>query len=577
MNNLTTPTRSAQLAATQPKPLAIIPLDDRMVNYECLALLGQAAGYEVLLPPKDWLGTPWRSGQMDRLIAWLRETAPRAACVIVAVDTLGYGGLVNSRRSTDAVETVLARLQALREIKQENPSLTLLAYNILMRITRSNNPEEEKAYWGTWGARMFRLSVLEDRRAMVASTPDEAAEIAKLRAEIPAELVSDYLTGRARNHTINRAMIEWTAEGVFDYLIIPQDDTVDYGWNIDEARGLRALIRQLRLVDRVSVYPGTDEIDMLLLARYAVRQASFQPRFWTRYSSVRHGQVITSFEDRPMEEVIKAHLGPLEGVLANEAAEADIHLYVNAPAEVQGNGPDQYVLSLDEKHGQGLPVPVQEAIAAYRRSPSIPNTLREMHTPQRNVAEFARSLAQAVAAGKSCAVVDVAYVNSGDRALGDLLCQGVEIAQLADYAGWNTAGNTLGTVLAQSVIRHLQRQLGCSLEALAAHAQFLFLRFVEDYLYMSQIRSQIMLEELPLLGLEPTLGKIGPAEGQVIEIVKARLGQAAAALARDHFVGRRLAGGETAITIDDLTIERLWLPWGRLFDLAVEMHIDYHP
>ena len=84
-----------------PQPtIAVIPLDDRAVNYECLALLGQAAGCQMLLPPKAWLGTPWRTGQMDRLGAWLHDVAPTADALIVALDTLGYGGLVDSRRST---------------------------------------------------------------------------------------------------------------------------------------------------------------------------------------------------------------------------------------------------------------------------------------------------------------------------------------------------------------------------------------------------------------------------------------------------------------------------------------------
>ena len=87
--------------------IAIIPLDDRSVNYECLRLLGEAAGCDVLLPPKAWLGTSQRTGDMARLSAWLLEQAPRADALIVAIDTLGYGGLVNSRRSTDSSESVL--------------------------------------------------------------------------------------------------------------------------------------------------------------------------------------------------------------------------------------------------------------------------------------------------------------------------------------------------------------------------------------------------------------------------------------------------------------------------------------
>ena len=114
-----------------PQPtIAVIPLDDRAVNYECLALLGQAAGSRMIMPPKAWLGTPWRTGQMERLGAWLREVAPGADALIVALDTLGYGGLVDSRRSTASLETVLARLHLLRELKDAQPDLKIAGVSV---------------------------------------------------------------------------------------------------------------------------------------------------------------------------------------------------------------------------------------------------------------------------------------------------------------------------------------------------------------------------------------------------------------------------------------------------------------
>lgn len=103
----------------------------------------------------------------------------------------------------------------------------------------------------------------------------------------------------------------------------------------------------------------------------------------------------------------------------------------------------------------------------------------------------------------------MAFVNAGDKALGDLLVRLPEVSRLAAYGGWNTAGNTLGCVLSQAVIRHLQVQLGASAVALVAHVRFLFLRIVEDYLFMAQLRSQIAVQALPAIGLPITLGNLG--------------------------------------------------------------------
>ena len=557
------------------KPIILIlPLDDRSVNYECLLMLGEAASLTVRMPPKAWLGTPWRAGDMDRLAGWLAENAPVADALIVAIDTLGYGGLVNSRRSTDSTETVLQRLQLLHDIKQTQPQTAVLAFNVLMRITRGNDAEEEKAYWADYGARIFRLSYLEDRAAMAVGAPQEAEEMRALREEIPPAILEDFLAGRARNHTVNRRMVEWTAAGVFDYLIIPQDDTVDYGWNIAESRQLRRYVNELGVSGRVSIYPGTDETAMLLLARYAAQCAGFAPRVRLRYSGSGSEQVITAYEDRPMTEMVKAHLGPLAGTVT-ESQDANIFLYVNAPAEVQGNGPEQWVLTLTDDQLAALPAASQNALTVYRSYSNGAATLREMYTVRRDLPEFVRSLADDLAAGQSCAVVDVAFVNAGDLMLGELLMRLPELSQLAAYGGWNTAGNTLGCVLAQAVVRHLQKLHGASPEALAAHARFLFLRLVEDSLFMARIRTQIAVEDLPSLGLPITLGSVGEHAEIVRRRVDRRLGEAAAALAAERFAGQRIASDNAQIVLEALALKGIALPWGRLFDLTMEVDARY--
>jgi len=556
--------------------IPILPLDDRAVNYECLQMLGEAAGFAVRLPPKAWLGTPWRVGDTPRLHDWLLEQAPHADALIVAVDTLGYGGLVNSRRSTDSLETVMARLACLREIKLAQPQTTLLAFNVLMRITRGNDAEEEKAYWADYGARIFRLSYLEDRAAMAVGAAAEAEEIAALRREIPPELLEDFLAGRARNHAVNRTMIDWAAAGVFDYLIIPQDDTVDYGWNIAESRRLRRYVSEIGAAQRVSIYPGTDETAMLLLARYAARRAGFTPRVRLRYSGSTSDQVITAYEDRPMTEMVKAHLGPLAGVVS-DAPDADIVLYLNAPAEVQGNGPEQWALALSDAQIAALPAASQAALAAYRQQSNGAATLREMFTVRRDLPEFVRSLRAEVEAGRTCAVVDVAFVNAGDLALGELLEQMPALSQLAAYGGWNTAGNTLGCVLAHAVIRHVQKLRGATPEALAAHVRFLFLRLVEDDLFMGRLRTQIAVEDLPALGLPITLGSVGEHAETVRAIVERKLSAAATQLAQARFVGQCVQAVNTAIVLDSLALTDVDLPWGRLFDLTTDVEAHYAP
>ena len=92
---------------------------------------------------------------------------------------------------------MLARSEFLRAIKEKQPETTILAFNVLMRITRGNDAEEEKAYWADWGVGFSHLH-LEDRANMAVSAPEEAEELAALRAEVPQHVLDDYLAGRAQ-------------------------------------------------------------------------------------------------------------------------------------------------------------------------------------------------------------------------------------------------------------------------------------------------------------------------------------------------------------------------------------------
>src|SRR5690606_27496591 len=83
----------------------------------------------------------------------------------------------------------------------------------------------------------------------------------------------------------------------------------------------------------------------------------------------------------------------------------------------------------------------------------------------------------------------------------------------------------------------------------AAHLRFLFLRLVEDYLFMARVRTQIAVTDLPPLGLPITLGSVGEQAGTVRDLVEAQLG-AAAGLSDTRFARQRIGAGDTAIVLE---------------------------
>jgi hypothetical protein len=540
------------------KRLACLPLDDRPVNYDYPRELAALAGFAILLPPRDYLGNPWRASRHAELVDWLEKAASQADALLVAVDTLGYGGLIPSRTSTESAEAVLAHLSVLKDLKARQPDLLILAYSVILRISRADSAEEEKAYWADYGSRMFRLSYLEHKSGQGEASDDEVAECQGLRVQIPEHIYADYLLGRKRNHTVNRAMLDWLAEGVFDYLILPQDDTADYGWNIAEARALQAAIRQRGLSDRAITYPGADETASLLLARYACRQSGFAPRVWPRYSSLQGAQTITSYEDRPMHEMLKAHLAPLGGCLAESPEQADLLLFVNAPAEGQGVA-DLQVLVARELAEPDWAVPVKQD--KYYRL-----TRREMTTPYRSIEEFVRAIGVALESRLPVALADVAFVNGSDLLLGQRLLQAQLAPRLAAYAGWNTAGNTLGTVLAQAVLAILMQRGTPTHEQQGAQAAFLFRRYLDDYFYQAVERTHLMFEDLPALGLAPGMERLPDEDLEAVTMrLRKRLSAAAGEL-RDCFVQAGL--------VRDVSISKIGLPWQRLFEIAFDVQVE---
>jgi hypothetical protein len=547
--------------------LAILPMDDRPVTYDYPRQLARAAGIEALLPPREWLGNPWRASRRDELVGWVARTAPQADGFILAIDTLAYGGLVPSRTSAEPTAAVLARLETLRVLKASRPHLPILAYSVILRVCRNDSGEEEKSYWATYGSRMFRLSFLEHKAEAGCASPAESTERSRLRAEIPDEVYDDYRRGRARNHAVNRAMIEWLDEGVFDYLVVPQDDTADYGWNIAEARSLQSLIRAKGLTSRAITYPGADEIGCLLLARFVCRKAGFAPRVWPRYSGVAAPTIVTAYEDRPVHELLKAHLAPLEGVVADSPQEADLTLFVNAPAVQQGNGDSQWIIRQGPDAVRANTRSEGQAwFDAFVATEGFRATRREMESPHRSPEEFVRALRRELASGRPVALADVAFVNAADLILCDQLRQYPEVASLAAYGGWNTAGNTLGTVLAQSIIRVLALRAGATSDQQAAHLAFLFLRFLDDDLYQARERTRCMIEDLPALGIAPTMERLpDDRAAAVADRVRSNLGQAATGW-RDLFVASGL--------VREVRVTNIHLPWQRLFEVGFDVEIE---
>lgn len=486
--------------------IALLPVDGRPVTREMAVMLGEVAGVRVLTPPAELLGFWKQPGDREGLRRWLLEAAARADAVVVAGDMLAYGGLVSSRILPVTSEEALAHLAVLREIRAQRPTRPIYLFNTIMRISNADSANEEPDYWAAYGTRIWRWSY-ESHRG------DGEAALAAARL-VPRLLRQRYLALRESRFQVNRALLDWVREGVLDLLLFPQDDCAPYGFHVRERQALMGEAASLGLAGRVLAYPGADEVAAALMARAVHAMKSTRPRFFPVYSSGAGAQARTMYEDIPLGETVAHHVRAAGGELAADSASADILLAVHSPASAQG---DWYL----QEGLEGSPLPEGE------------------------IQRFAAQLRGWLREGRPVALADVCYANGADPALmAELERIQAPLEGLAAYSAWNTAGNTLGTAVAQAGLWLCHG----SPARQAAQARFSLTRLADDYAYQSLVR---------------------PPYSQARQMSEAELGAAViepltAAIRRLHAAHFSRFG---------LGLGPITFPWGRAFEVRVEIDL----
>jgi hypothetical protein len=168
---------------------------------------------------------------------------------------------------------------------------------------------------------------------------------------------------------------------------------------------------------------------------------------------------------------------------------------------------------------------------------------------------FIKAIEAAIAQGKQIALCDVAFANGADEVLMMELDKRGLLGKIAAYGAWNTAGNTLGTVLAQCAA--IKQSKG-NTESLDINQQFTFERYVDDWFYQARVRSRIEKRARDE-GASP-LDLNGNAE--LVEAQARReLKGYAQILAQRHF-------GSTLARCD------VSLPWNRTFEVDLRAKLE---
>jgi hypothetical protein len=290
-----------------------------------------------------------------------------------------------------------------------------------MRTPAYDSSEEEPDYYETWGKAIFQWGWYQDKQQRQGLTETETTEFQQIRQTLPPDYLTDYQQRRAKNLTVNQGAIALVRDQVIDFLAIPQDDSAPYGFTAMDQRQVGNWIRGDRLQNRIHIYPGADEVGCTLLARAYGQLTATQPKIYLFYSGIQAQTIVPLYEDRPLGATVQAHILAARARLVPQPDGADVILAVNTPGRVMQEAWDQATKD------------------------------RTYHT-HRNLRFFVDQVSQYVEEGKRVAIADIAFANGGETELVELLDETQVWDDILAYAGWNTCGNTLGSVLSMAIL-----------------------------------------------------------------------------------------------------------------------------
>ena len=510
-----------------------LPVDARPVVRAQVQQLVASAGWELLLPPVSALGHFRVPADRDALWRWVQQQAGAVDGLVLSLDMLVYGGLVPSRFIADPLAVLLARLHKLRELRARHPGTRLTAFLATMRLSNNNIADEEKPYWAEHGTQLWQWSFHSDRAAVLRAAGGPQADAlgsealaAAVAARLPEPVRLDYRSTRERNFAVASAALLLVQGGVIHRLVLPQDDTAAFGFNIAERRALQAQVQALALQDRVLIYPGADEV-MHTLCAHTLRHLQNTPplRVALAFSDPSHVAALQAlYEDRPLLESVASQIAAVgaqalpAGVTSAGAhdAQADVLLAVHTQGTEQGDW------------AMGRPLPQRPGVDAA----------------------WWQRLHAAHARGQPVSLVDLAFANGGDPWLLARIDQpdrgaADTLPPLFTYAGWNTASNSLGGALAHLALAHAaQPQTPWHSPK---HRHICALRLFEDGCYQAVLR-QALRGCVHEAGCDATT-----LERQAQELVPVWANAWAAGIGLPW------------------RVQQLWLPWGRTFEIGLQL------
>ncbi|MCW5936538.1 MAG: DUF4127 family protein [Fimbriimonadaceae bacterium] len=512
-----------QQDARAERRVLLVPLDDRPATTQFAQMIGELAGVTVETPPAELLGRFTQPGRPEQIIEWLGPRMAGYEAVILNTDMIAYGGLIASRTDRTSYNLAIKRLRDWWRIRKTAPGTRVYAFSTLMRLAPTATRTASK-----WRLDLARYVELREAHR-TSGDKNLLQSLKNLKERIPAGEIERYDVIRDRDHRIQQELVRMTNFGVFDYAVFGQDDARPTGPHVPETARLKAMATNLGVRDRTTFAEGIDQIGNLLLSRALVQAAQWSPVVRVVYADEAGRQKVAFYESDTIDNSLMEQIASSGARVARQGESFDYSLYVNTP-DPREFALDAFLGSLKSEVDQGMPVAVAD--------------------------------------------VNLGSSGTGDERVFRALTDEGRSSRVLAYAGWNTAGNTMGTTIPAANVYLLARKLGVDpVRREVALRAFILHRLVNDFEYHKYVRplAYKMLDSTPGANREETYGS---AFDQVDEMVREDLGSRLQQRFKEQLQGTRFFAGNRQYEVERLTDVQIKLPWPRAYEVKLDFKIE---
>jgi hypothetical protein len=504
----------------------LVPLDSRPAAGQFAQMIGRIAGLDVRMPPYETLGRFNQPGDSIKILQWLSDQdLSDVKAIIASTDMIAYGGLIASRRNDVSEDDAIIRLRKLLEIKRRSSSTKLYLFSSTMRLTPTSTKDTE-----SWRLILAKYEEARDR-ALRMGDAQAKATMTRLLPKIPPKALLSYDLARHRDHDIQQSLLRMTAFSKdIEYLVIGQDDARPFGPHVPESLGLRRLANQFRINNRVYFCEGVDQDANVLMSRALVRETGWVPKVRVVYSDEAAKKKYAAYEATTIEQSLREQLLASGALPAEPNGEYDYSLYLNVPNPSPDKF-DEFMTNLKSEVDQGFPIAVADI----------------------NLGEA-----------------------SADPQLVAGLYENGRGMKLLSFAGWNTAGNSIGTAIPAANVYLMARRLQVDpLVREVAQREFLLHRFVNDYDYhrFTRPKAYALLKSMGASKEEA----YGRAFDAMNTLVDADLGTYLTATFKDQLLGKHFFAGANEYEFTDLADVKIFLPWPRAYEVRIDFRLVTQP